>query len=426
LKPLPIPSHDSFSEVTVSSLGGLGDGLASLNGKPLFIEKAAAGDRLKIRIIHESKEALRGEIVEVLEAGPDRIAPPCPYFSRCGGCGLQHITEISYQAGKRRVLAQALAHAGFPDTKAELTFLPAATRRRVEFKITPTSNGFSFAYYASRSRDVVAVENCLILEPALQMLMQPLSKALGAWAHSNLIKSVSLTATDSGLDMVINCTAPAPDTSGLEALAERFNIARISLGVPDRKIKPVAGGAAVTMRLGKYDVAIPAGAFLQASREGQRLLTEAVVAGVQGTRSIADLFCGIGTYSFALAKTATLHAVEGDMEMVKNLKLMVHFHGIQRFFTTEQRDLFKNPLTAAELARFDCVIVNPPRPGAKTQCEEIAKSKVSKVVMVSCNPASFARDAKALKAAGFALTHVQGIDQFVYSPHLEIVSVFER
>jgi 23S rRNA (uracil1939-C5)-methyltransferase len=426
LKPLPVISRGSFSEVTVSSLGGLGDGLSTLDGKPLFIEKAAAGDKLKIRITHETKEALRGEIVEILQAGADRITAPCPYFSACGGCGLQHISENSYQVGKKRVLASALAHAGFSGAQAELIFLPAASRRRVEFKITPTKAGHSFAYYASRSRDVVAVENCLILEPALQELMQPLAHALGAWGSSNLIKTVNLTAADSGIDMTIECTAAVEDSAALEKLANIFNLTRIALLVPGKAPQTVASRGLLTMRLGNYDVSVPPGAFLQASREGQRLLTQAVVAGVKNAKSVADLFCGIGTYSFALAKTTKLHAVESDIDMVKGLKAMVHLHGLQRNFTTEMRDLFKNPLNARELEKFDAVIVNPPRPGAKTQCEQIAQSKVSTVVMVSCNPASFARDAKTLKAAGFRLESAQGIDQFVYSPHLEIVSVFKR
>ena len=273
---------------------------------------------------------------------------------------------------------------------------------------------------------MVAVDNCLILEPALQALMTPLTKQLGKWHAVKAIKTISLTLADSGIDMALECSSVVENTAALSALAESLGIARISLVVAGQNPITVTSRSPVTMRLGAYDVALPVGAFLQASREGQRLLTEAVVAGLGDAKSVADLFCGIGTYSFALNKMSKVHCVESDMEMVKGLKAMVHMHGRNRFMTTEARDLFTKPLTAKELEKYDAVIINPPRPGAKAQCEQLAASKVKKIVMVSCNPATFSRDAKTLKNAGFSLVSAHGIDQFVYSPHLEIVAVFGR
>lgn len=422
MKPSSVPSEPSFADITIDSLGGLGDGLSQLGGKPLFVEKAAPGDRLRVRIIHETKENMRGEIVEVLQGGPDRVSAPCVHFSACGGCGLQQLKIEFYQESKRKVLRSALAHGGFPDVKADVTFLPAASRRRVEFK---WADG-RFAFYASRTRDMVAIDNCLILEPALQALMAPLAKQLAKWHAARAIKTVSLTAADSGIDMELECSSVVEDTTTLSALADTLNIARISLIVPGQKPITVVSRVPVTMRLGIYDVALPPGAFLQASKEGQRLLTEAVIAGIGEAKSVADLFCGIGTYSFALHKMSKVHCVESDIDMVKGLKSMIHIHGRNRFMTTEQRDLFTTPLSAKELEKYDAVIINPPRPGAKAQTVEIAKSNIKTVIMVSCNPASFARDAKALKEAGFSVTNAQGIDQFVYSPHLEIVAVFKR
>ncbi len=411
------PDPSNVHIVDISSLGGLGDGIATLNGKPVFVEKAAAGDRLRVRIVHDTKEHSRGEIVAILQGGPDRIAPPCPYFSACGGCSLQQISEISYRDGKRRVLAQALAHGGFPDVNAELVFLPPASRRRAEFKL----HSASFAYYAPRSHQLVPVENCLILEPELQALMTPLSKQLASWKAAGAIKTASVTLADSGIDLALECSSDVQDTTYLNPLAEQLNIARISLNG-----KTVVNRAPVTMALGGYEVALPAGAFLQASKEGQKLLTDAVLDGVKGAKSIADLFCGIGTYGFPLSKSARVHGVEMDAAMIRGLKAMTQLHGISDRFTTEARDLFKNPLTDKQLTRFDAVILNPPRPGAKAQCEALATSQIKNVVMVSCNPASFARDAKILGKAGFTLAHAQGIDQFVYSPHLEIVAVFKK
>jgi len=422
LKPIPIAVSDSLEEITISSIGGLGDGLSSLKGKPLFVEKSAAGDQLKVRITNQTKESLRGEIVEIIKAGPERVTPPCPYYTRCGGCSLQHISVGAYQAGKRKVLSDALAHSGFPDTKADVTFLPAASRRRAELKF----DGARFAYYAPRSRDLVAIDNCLILEPALQALLAPLAKQLGKWYAVRAIKTVSLTATDSGIDMVLECSSRVEDTAALSQLAETLNIARISMAVAGEQTLTVVSRAAVTLTIGGYDIALPPDAFLQASKEGQKLITDAVVAALADSKSVADLFAGIGSYSFALSKHMKRHLVESDIGMVKGLKAMIHLHGLNRNMSAAARDLFTAPLVPKELEKFDAVIINPPRAGAKTQCEQIAKSNIKRVVMVSCNPASFARDAKTLKNAGFTLESAQGIDQFVYSPHLEIVAVFAR
>jgi 23S rRNA (uracil1939-C5)-methyltransferase len=409
-------------DIHITSLGGLGDGIAELDGKPVFVEKAAVGDQLRVRITQQTKEFLRAEILDILEAGKERIIAPCPHFSACGGCSLQHLTEAAYQGLKHKIMHDALAHAGFADAPREMIFLEAASRRRSELKW----DGARFAYYASRTRDLVAIEQCLILEPVLQSLLTPLAEALAGWHATRAIKTVHLTAADSGIDMVLECSSIVENTDTLSELAERLNLARVSLSAPDQKHLVVVNRAPVTMRLGGYDIALPQGAFLQATKQGQRLLTDAVINGLGEAKSVADLFCGIGTYSFALARSIKRHAVESDGDMVRGLKTMVHLHGLQRHFTTAMRDLFKHPLTASELNKFDAVILNPPRPGAKAQVEEIAKSRVGHVVMVSCSPASFARDAKTLKNAGFSMVSAQGIDQFVYSPHLEIVCVFSR
>ena len=436
-------------ELRITSLGGLGDGIATHHVLPVFVEKAAVGDVLSVRLTQQTREHARAEILEILSPGPQRVAPPCPHFSRCGGCSLQQLSENAYRTHKRKVLADALAHAGFGEVQAEIVFLPMASRRRVELKW----DGQHFAYYASRSRALVPIAQCLILEPALQALLPPLAEALRSWPAQAGIKTIRLTAADSGTEMLIEHSETATPPTAHSDLAERAR----PLGI-DRIIlngKTILEHAPITMRLGDVDVPLPPGAFLQATREGAQLLTQAVVRAILppplGGRSgggqtcsdsanhaplpasplkgeefnIADLFCGLGTYSFALARQARVHAVELDAGMSQALKRQAQAQGLSEL-TSETRDLFTAPLRAAELARFDAVVLNPPRPGAKAQCEEIAKSSVKKAVMVSCSPASFARDAKILKNAGFSLLSAQGIDQFVMSPHLEIVAAFTR
>lgn len=406
--------------VTIESLGGLGDGIASLNGKPLFVPKACAGDQLSVRIVHQTKEALRGEIVSVEQPGPDRATAPCLHFDACGGCTLQQLSEESYREFKTRMAESALRQAGFPDIKIETIFLPAASRRRAEFKF----DGQKLAYFAARTNDLVPIDNCLILEPALAALMKPLARDLKKISG---IKTVSLTAADSGFDLQITLIHnDKPDVAVLDKMAETLGLSRIGIRSKNDEYWGAVKRAPVTMHLGGYDVALPPDAFLQASSEGQKILTDAVLAGTEGAKRIVDLFCGIGTYSFPLSARASTHAVELDAAMIGSLKKSIKQHNLSEKLSAEERDLFRNPLSAKELNSFDAVVINPPRIGAKSQCEDIAASTVSRVVMVSCNPATFARDAKTLKDGGFRLESTKALDQFVYSPHLEMVAVFSR
>jgi 23S rRNA (uracil1939-C5)-methyltransferase len=406
-------------------LGGLGDGIATFNGKPLFIPKSTQGDVLDIRIVHETKEALRGEIAAIVTAGPQRVQAPCPHFSLCGGCSHQHIAQQHYRDFKQGILHTALGYAGFRDYPADITFLPAATRRRAEFKILFDGNRLALAYHGLRSHDRIAIQSCIILTPALQNLLPPLAQVLGKLPFARELESVSITQADSGIDLLLELKKPmVVEENSLSALAETLNIGRISLQTGSG-IKTLLERHPIAIDCGGYAIAIPPHAFLQASKEAQILLTEKILAATAGVKSIVDLFCGIGTYSFPLAKSAQVLALEGDATMASGLRAATHAHGITTL-TAKQRDLFKSPLTAKELSPFTAAIINPPRAGAKAQTEALAQSKIQKVVMVSCNPATFSRDAKTLKEASFSLESAQGIDQFAYSPHLEIVAVFSR
>jgi 23S rRNA (uracil1939-C5)-methyltransferase len=403
-------------EISIHTLGGLGDGISQLDGKPVFVEKAAAGDVLRVRLIQKTKEFSRGEIETIIKPGADRIQPPCPHYEACGGCSLQHLSESAYRQHKHKVMADALAHAGFAGKPFTAHFLPASSRRRVELKW----DGNRFAYYASRSRSLVPIDGCLILEPALKALLAPLASGLTSWRDHSAIKTVQLTAADSGVDMAIETNRPiAADAEFFSNLAITVGLARITLdGQLIIETKPI------TMQLGSHAIALPAGAFLQASKEGQRLLTEAVLAACKGEASVADLFCGIGTYSVPLSEKARVHSVELGAAMIAGLRSEAKKYGLN--LSAEQRDLFTAPLKKEELERFSAVVINPPRPGAKAQCEALAGSNVKKIVMVSCSPASFARDANILRRGGYSLSQALMIDQFVYSPHLEIVSLFSR
>ncbi len=412
-------------EITVETLGGLGDGIANHKGKPIFIPKACAGDVLNVRIVNETKEAFQATIVDVLTPGPHRQTAPCKHFAECGGCALQQLAPEHYKAFKTRLLQSALARAGY-DIPAEVIFLTTGTRRRAEFKIEHENNRINLAFVEPRSHETIAIHQCPVLASELQALIGLLNRALSTTPYAAHLVAVSFTLADTGVDMVLTLAGykvePLP---GIEELCKNLNLARISVRTPDSKPQVATKLANVQMQLGKYSIAIPPDAFLQATAEGQKRLTETAINTTKSAKKVADLFSGIGTYSFPLSEHTHVHAVEGDTTMMGGIRNNITRHSIKTL-TVEQRDLFKNPMTPKDLDGFDAAIINPPRVGAKAQVEQLAASGVNTIVMISCNPATFTRDAAILKNAGFSISSAYGIDQFVWSAHLEIVAVFTR
>lgn len=401
---MPRPNASPCPEITltIDSLGGLGDGVGHAGNKPVYIPKTCAGDELKVRITSQTKAFDRGEIITIIKAGTTRIDPPCPHYAACGGCSLQHLTPTAYQEFKRRIAQQALGYSGFSDSDMKMIFLPADTRRRSAFKVKDGT----LAYHGLRSHQLTTIEHCCILTPALQALLAPLNQMLRSLPD---VTDVALTQADSGIDIQLQSRRPLPEHA-LHDFANTHDVARIN----HIERRPV------TMRLGTYDVPLPATAFLQASAEAQQWMTNKVLTTCSQAKRVVDLFCGIGTYSLPLSAYATAHAVELDANMVTALKT------IAPHVTTERRDLFKDPLSVKELSRFDAAVINPPRAGAHTQIEQLAKSNIARIIMISCNPATWSRDARILKDSGFSLISLDVVDQFVYSSHIELVSVFDR
>ncbi len=392
--------------------------------------KSLAGDVLRTRIIHETSDAIRAEIIDILEPAVNRQAAPCPHFSACGGCSLQQMQDSHYREFKTRIVTNSMRQAGFELSEAKTVFLPPASRRRTEFKLLKENGKWSLAYLGNRSHTKVAISACLILAPALQKILPLLQDLLGALPFVRDIESVSLTAADTGIELILalSKTAKPPAQNIMESelkhISDALKLTRAS--ITDSRAVPLATieNGYLTMRLGAIDMHLPHDAFLQATSEGQRLLTEFALSATAGKKRILDLFCGIGTYSIALAEKATVHAADDHLIMVTNLRHGARSHNMR--LTAEKRNLFVKPFTVDEIKGYDAVVINPPRSGAKAQCEQLAQSDVKCVVMVSCNPATFARDARLLKNAGFTLKDTLAIDQFVWSPHLEIAASFVK
>jgi 23S rRNA (uracil1939-C5)-methyltransferase len=406
----------------IEEIGAGGDGVARVDGGRVFVPLTAPGDLVEADIRGE-----RGVIVDIIEQGRDRADPPCPHYGACGGCSLQHVSRDFYRAWKRQRVVDALAREGLAEAPvADLIETPAASRRRATFAVRKLRDRTLFGFNARRSSMIEDVDDCLILQPDLARRL-PALRALAAKMDGGEF-DLAATLCDNGLDVAVAGKAQEPQGAALSALIAAMRAAgvvRLSLNG-----NVVALLAPPVVNPGGVPMTPPTGGFLQASGEGEAALADLVASGVSGAKKIVDLFSGCGTFALPLAREATVLAVDGERASIDALlKAAAAAQGAGVRINpvkAETRDLFERPMTAKELNGFDAVVFDPPRAGAKAQAGEIAASRVPVVVGVSCNPATFARDAAILKAGGYALTRTTPVDQFVYSPHVELVGLFRR
>lgn len=428
------PVRTREAEVTIAEVGARGDGVAPLDGTKVFVPFTVAGDRARVRVSEATDgagkgEGLRGEVLDLLEPGPGRGTPACRHFGTCGGCSLQHMGDAAYAAWKVDLARGALARVGLADVAMEPLFrTPPGARRRARFAALKRGQRLWFGFNERMSHRVVDLEECPVLIPVLAALVEPLRALLRDLLPEGGSCDALASALEGGIDLLL-IGPKTLDRAARERLVafDAGGVVRLSWQADDRgSPEPIAHRQPVAARFGGVAVTPPPGAFLQASAEGEAALVGAVLdaMGEMGgeAKRVADLFAGLGTFAVPLARRAAVHAVEGDAPALAALNRAA---GALRL-TTERRDLFTDPLTAKELARFDAVVFDPPRAGAAAQARALAESKVPLVVGVSCNPATFARDARALADGGYRLERVRPVDQFLWSAHLELVGVFRQ
>lgn len=418
-------------ELTVESLGARGDGLATLEGQPIFLPQTLPGERVRAQILSAGPAGQRGEVLELLQPAPARVEPPCPHFGPCGGCTLQHFAEADYRAWKRGLLVEALARRGFAaeGLVRPLLALPPGTRRRAVFAAERQGGRVRLGFHRRLSHAVEDLGGCLLLAPPLVALLPCLREGLAPLLPEGKVLDVTATLTEGGIDLLL--TLPAePDLAGREALAalaEAADLARLSIAVAG-EVLPLAERRLPLITFGGVPLVPPPGGFLQPTPEGQRALTDLVLAALPPeAETVADLFAGCGTFTFPLAARGhRVHAVEGDGPALAALERAARQAGLWGRVTAEQRDLERQPVLAEELEGGDALIFDPPRGGARAQAQELAGSDIPLVVAVSCNPATFARDARTLVDGGYELAEATPLDQFPWSGHLELVAVFRK
>ena len=422
-------------EVTIEGLGSRGDGTAEVEGRLLFVALTLPGDRARVKVTGEQAGALRGELLELIEAGPSRCAAPCPHFGPCGGCGLQHLDESAYAVWKRGQVLQALERRGLDtSTVGEMVCVPPGNRRRAVLSArrcgtSPEGQGLRLGFYGRDSHRVEDLRSCLILTPGLLALIPPLRAALEPLAGADERWGLVVCETETGVDLCLQVHR-APELSDREvlaALAETSDLARVSWQEGAGEPEPIVVRRAPVVTFGEVAVTPPPGGFLQPSRAGEEALADLVLSHVPGDATrIADLYCGCGTFTFRLSDQARVSAAEGDGLAIEALQAAARRAGLVDRVAAEQRDLARRPLAVDELDPFDCVVFDPPRVGAKAQAEMLAQSRVPRVIAVSCNPATFARDARILADGGYRLASLVPVDQFPWSMHLELVACLER
>lgn len=411
-------------QLHITSLASHGDGLAEHDGKRLYVPYTLTGETVEAEI-----QGDYARLTRIIIPGPDRRPARCPHYTHCGGCSLQHLPEAAYTALKRDLVAAALSHRGIDFPVESPIPVPERTRRRAAFAAhrTPSKeskSGVALGFHAARTHTIIPITDCAVITPALQSLLPKLEHLAALAAPRKDALALTATETATGIDLAL--TGAPRDLSAdtklkLTEAAMQVNLARLSLNgdVLIERTPP-------TLRIGAAHLSPPPGGFLQATEPSQSAMIRFVTDALAGSKRIVDLFSGSGTFSLPLAAIAPVHAVESEQPALAALEAAARRAPNLKPVTTEKRDLFRRPLTSDDLARFDAAVIDPPRAGAEAQSQQLAKSKVKRLAMVSCNPGTFARDLKLLLDAGWNLTRVTPVDQFLYAPHVEIVASLTR
>jgi 23S rRNA (uracil1939-C5)-methyltransferase len=408
--------------LTIDHVGHRGDGVAFADGATVFVPYTLGGETVEAEPVADHPD--RRHLVRIEQASPERIAPFCRYFGICGGCAIQHWQMDAYRACKRQIVVDTLTHAGIACAVDDLVDAHGAGRRRITVHARRGSDGeLRVGFAAANSHEIVGIEDCPILDPglhgafdaarALAEILKPTSKPL----------DIRATATSNGLDIDVRGSGPLPTAmiATLSQLAEQHRLARLT-----RHGELVLMRSAPTIAIGAAQVILPPGSFLQATAAGEEALAALVSGHCQRAKHIADLFCGVGPFALRLAAKSRVTAFDSDAGAVTALQKAATSTSGLKPVKAEARDLFRRPLVPQELRDYDTVVFDPPRQGAQAQVQHLAASKIPVVVAVSCNVATFARDAKILIDGGYRIEGVTPVDQFRHTPHVELVARFSR
>jgi 23S rRNA (uracil1939-C5)-methyltransferase len=409
--------------LTIDHVGHLGDGVAFADGQSLYVPYTLGGETVEVASV-PGHHPDRRRLLQVERASPQRITPFCQHFGTCGGCAIQHWESEHYRAWKRDLVAATLAQARIVCDVHPLVDAHGLGRRRITLHARiGTHDVLKVGFAAAGSHDIIPVDRCPILDPGLSGALD------AAWAVAEPLKptrkplDIQLTATDSGLDVDVRGSGPLPTAmiTTLSRVAEQHHLARLT-----RHGELVLMRTPPTITIGAAQVTLPPGSFLQATAAGEQALAALVSEHCRRAKHIADLFCGVGPFALRLAAKSRISAFDSDTGAVNALQKAATSTSGLKPVKAEARDLFRRPLVAQELRDYDAIVFDPPRQGAQAQAQQLAASKIPLVVAVSCNVATFGRDARILIDGGYRIEGVTPVDQFRHTPHVELVARFVR
>jgi 23S rRNA (uracil1939-C5)-methyltransferase len=407
--------------LVIDHVGHRGDGVAVADGQSVYVPYTLGGETVEVAPV-PGHHPDRRRLLQVERASPERVTPFCPHFGTCGGCAIQHWETERYRAWKREIVIETLAQAKLICDVYPLIDAHGLGRRRITLHARMgTHDVLKVGFAAANSHDIIPVDRCPILDPGL-------SGALDAgWAVAEPLISIGkpidiqITATDSGLDIDVRGSGPlpAPTIATLSRVADQHRLARLT-----RHGELVLMRTPPTITIGTARVTLPPGSFLQATVAGEETLAALVAGHCQRAKHVADLFCGVGPFALRLAAKARIAAFDNDEGAVTALQKAATSTSGLKPIKAAARDLFRRPLMPQELRDYDAIVFDPPRQGAQAQVLQLAVSKIPVVVAVSCNPATFARDARILIDGGYRLEGVTPVDQFRHTSHVELVARF--
>lgn len=408
--------------LVIDHVGHFGDGVTVVNGQNVYVPYTLSDEIVEVAGVlgHPNRRRL----LVVKRENPERVAPFCPHFGVCGGCAIQHWEIERYRAWKRNLVVETLTQAKLACEVHPLIDAHGHGRRRITLHARMgTHDVLKVGFAAASSHDIIPVDHCPILDPGLRGALN------AAWALAEPLTpigkplDIQITTTDNGLDVDVRGSGPLPAEmiATLSGVAEQHRLARLT-----RHSELVLMRAPPTIDIGVARVTLPPGSFLQATIAGEETLASLIVGHCQRAKHIADLFCGVGPFALRLAAKARISAFDSDAGAVTALQKAAMATSGLKPVRAESRDLFRRPLMPQELRDYDAVVFDPPRQGAQAQALQLAASKVPLVVAVSCNIATFARDARILIDGGYRLEGVTPVDQFRHTPHVELVARFSR
>jgi len=408
-------------KLIIDHVGHRGDGVALTSGQALYVPYSLGGETVEVTAV-PGHHPDRRRLLQVEIASPERIASFCKHFAICGGCAIQHWESERYRAWKRGIVVETLAQAKLDCEVDPLVDAHGLGRRRITLHAGIGARGvLKVGFTAANSHDIIPIDRCPILDPGLNGALQ------AGWAVAERLAAnakpldIQVTATDSGLDVDVRGSGPLPASTiaGLSQAAEQHRLARLT-----RHGEMVLMRNPPVITVGTAQVNLPPGSFLQATIAGEKALAELVSTHCKRAKHIADLFCGVGPFALRLAERARISAFDSDAGAISALQKAATSTSGLKPVKAEARDLFRRPLMPQELRDYDCVVFDPPRQGAQAQAQQLAASKIAVVVAVSCNVATFARDARILLDGGYGIERVTPVDQFRHTPHVELVARF--